>query len=520
MVRKIFIAIMLIFFLSFMYSPTSAQVPLLLQVPQQYFEAKPGETVSVPVTLVNTGNESIENITIHVSGPLVKGLLYGQEYIEKLEAGETMDKTLSIYVQDVRAGVYDLKIIAKVGVTFIEVPISLRVLTQISYSADIDVGNKYIFGQDVTITLLVSSSSNGVIFGDVSYEIYRNNNLIAQRTVRNIFLYPDPPRNKWEYPIFIPRPSVGNYTVIMRSTFRGLSRTVTKSFLVYQRVLSYEAKFENGVISVKVTDEHGNRVGGIPVNIEGTQLQTNSYGIAFIEANKPGTYRITLNLDGKIVETFVEVKRLFLDYEQRNETLLVYVRDSSGVGIPKASVEAIGPLGKSYGTTDENGTALINLNETGFGSIRIKAENDAYIGAEAVVDVKKPQPPETETPSPSTTSPIPTSTNQTTTPVSPLQPKDYGNLPLILILSAVLFGSTSYIALFRPLKFEEQMDKYYFVKIKAPRLREIQGFTYEKAIDAVDARATKGEVTIENGKVIWKIEKLEPGEEAFLQVLL
>jgi len=313
---------------------------------------------------------------------------------------------------------------------------------------------------------------------------------------------------------------VGNYTVIMRSSFRGLSKTVTKSFLVYQRSLSYETKFEKGIIYVRVTDEQGNGVEGIPVNIEGTQLQTNSYGVAFIEANEPGTYRITLNLDGRIVETFVEVKKLFVDYEQRNETLLVYVRDSSGVGIPKVSVEAIGPLGKSYGTTDENGTAMIDLNETGFGSIKIKAENDAYIGAEAMITVEMPKPPKTETPSPSTTSSPSTPINQTTTPVSPPQPKDYGNLPLILILSAVLFGSTSYLALFKPLKFEEQLDKYYFVKIRAPRLREIQNFRYEKAIDAVEARATKGKVMIEDGRVVWEIEKLEPGEEAFLQVLL
>lgn len=517
MIRKIFITIILIIFMSSLSPPVSAQVPLLLQLPQQYFEAKPGETVSVPVTLVNVGNETIENITIHISGPLVKGLLYGQDYIKKLEPGETLDETLPIYVQDARAGVYDLKVVARVGVTFIEIPISLRVLTQISYSADIEVGEKYLFGKDVTITLLVISSSNGVIFGDVSYEIYRNNNLIAQRNLRNIFLYPDSPRNKWEYPIFIPRPSVGNYTVIMRSTFRGLSKTVTKSFLVYQRTLNYETKFENGVIYVRVTDEQGNGVGGIPVNIEGTQLQTNSYGMTFTEANEPGTYRITLNLDGKIVETYIEVKKLFVDYEQRNETLLVYVRDSSGSGIPKVSVEAIGPLGKSYGTTDENGTAVIDLNETGFGSIRIKAESDAYIGAEAVITVEKPKTPESETPSPTTTS---TPMNQTTTPLPPPQPKDYGNLPLILILSAVLFGSTSYLALFKPLKFEEKVDKYYFVKIKAPRLREMQNFRYERAIDAVDARATKGKVTIEDGKLIWEIEKLEPGEEAFLQVIL
>ncbi|AGT34317.1 hypothetical protein OCC_14185 [Thermococcus litoralis DSM 5473] len=56
--------------------------------------------------------------------------------------------------------------------------------------------------------------------------------------------------------------------------------------------------------------------------------------------------------------------------------------------------------------------------------------------------------------------------------------------------------------------------------MRAPRLRELRNFRYEKAINAVDARATKGKVAIEDGKVIWEIDKLEPGEEAFLQVIL
>jgi hypothetical protein len=165
--------------------------------------------------------------------------------------------------------------------------------------------------------------------------------------------------------------------------------------------------------------------------------------------------------------------------------------------------------------TDENGTALINLNETGFGSISLKAESDRYLGAEAIIAVKEHQKPETQTPTQTTSTPI----NQTT-PIPPAKPKDYGNLPIILVLSAVLFGSTSYLALFRPLKFEEQLDRYYFVKVRAPRMRELQNFRYEKAINAVEARATKGRVTIEDGKVIWEIDKLEPGEEAFLQVIL
>ncbi|USS41552.1 hypothetical protein NF865_05170 [Thermococcus aggregans] len=493
----------------------SAQPSLLLEVAQESFEAKPGETILVPVTLSNIGNETAENISIYISGPLIEGVLYSQDVIKKLEPGEKVEKTLPIYIENPKAGVYDLKVVARVGAVLVEVPISLRVLTKVGYSIDVDVKDRYLLGEDVAITLKVSSSSNGIIFGDVSYEIYKGNTSIAEKSIHNIFLYPEYPKNRWEYLIFLPKPDVGKYTVVMRARFGGISKTIAKSFEVYQRKLRYETKFERGIIYVRVLDEKGNGVEGIPVTIEGTELKTNSYGMAFIEAKEPGTYHITLNLDGKIVETFVEVKKLFMNYEQRNETLLVYVRDSAGKGIGNVTIEAIGPIGKTYGVTDENGTALINLNETGFGSISLKAESDRYLGAEAIITVKEPKKPETKTPIQTTSTPI----NQTT-PIQPVKPKDYGNLPIILVLSAVIFGSTSYLALFRPLKFEEQLDKYYFVKVRAPRVRELHNFRYEKAINAVDARATKGKITIEDGRIIWEIDKLEPGEEAFLQAIL
>lgn len=495
-------------------SGVSAQPSLLLEVPQKSFEAKPGETISVPVAVSNIGNETAENVTIYISGPLVEGLLYSQDVIKTLKPGEKIEKTLPIYVENPKAGTYELKVVARVGAVLIEVPISLRVLTKVSYSIDIDVNDRYLFGEDVAITLKVSSSSNGIIFGDVSYEIYRENVSVAEKSIHNIFLYPEYPKNRWEYVIFLPKPDVGKYTIVMRARFGGISKTITKSFEVYQRKLRYETKFEKGIIYVRVLDEEGKGVEGVPVTIEGTELKTNSYGIAFIEAKEPGTYRISLNLDGKIVETFVEVKKLFMSYEQKNETLLVYIRDSAGKGIGNVTIEAIGPIGKTYSVTNENGTAVINLNETGFGSISLKAESDRYLGAEAIVTVKEPKKPETETPT-QTTPPI----NQTT-PIPPAKPRDYGNLPIILVLSAIIFGSTSYLALFKPLKFEEQLDKYYFVKVKAPRLRELRNFRYEKAINAVDARATKGKTEIEDGKVVWEIDKLEPGEEAFLQVIL
>ncbi len=93
-------------------------------------------------------------------------------------------------------------------------------------------------------------------------------------------------------------------------------------------------------------------------------------------------------------------------------------------------------------------------------------------------------------------------------------------LGLLLILSAAVLAGTSYAAFFMPTVHEEELDRHYFVKVHAPRLRRLENFRYEKGISAVDARATRGSISIRDGKVVWEIEQLEPDEEAYLQIRL
>jgi len=142
--------------------------------------------------------------------------------------------------------------------------------------------------------------------------------------------------------------------------------------------------------------------------------------------------------------------------------------------------------------------------------------------------VKKPKPIQTTTTTTKTPTNATTTTRKITTTTSarfsikiPLKIRiDYERLSIILIVSALLFGISSYAAFFMPIKLEEQLDGYYFVKVKAPRLRKLKKFRYRKAISVASVRATKGRVEIKDSEIIWEIDELAPGEEAFLQVIL
>ena len=83
-----------------------------------------------------------------------------------------------------------------------------------------------------------------------------------------------------------------------------------------------------------------------------------------------------------------------------------------------------------------------------------------------------------------------------------------------------MFGGSIYLSFLRPHLIEEELGKYYFVKLRAPRILPIRNFRWEKGMNAVEVRATKGNAKIEGSKVVWTIDELEPGEEAILQVVL
>lgn len=493
--------------------PQARGEPVLILHPrEQIFNAYPGDSVEVYFNLTNLGNESAKNVFVVIDN-LPEGATYTQEVIQELSPNQTYGGHVQIILNNVRAGTYRLYLVAKIrdSPIMVKIPLTLRVLTEIDYSLKIDTQEKYIYGNDVPISCEIRSKSNGVLMGTVKIELYKGNELIkaiSESTYINAY-------DKKEYSIILPRPEVGRYLVVMKTKFNDVEKTESREFEVYQRKLTYTASFENGVITVQVKDEEGKGVGGIPVQINSLSLKTDPLGVVQIEAKEPGTYKIKLNLDGRLVETFVEVKKLFLDYSVKNESLIVHVRDSSGKGIPNVSVSIEGIGGKEYQITDDNGKIEANLTKIGFGLVKIKAESSRYIGDEKSVSIAKPKPPVTTT---STTTTV-TTVTQTNTPMTK-PPKNYGNLPIILLLSALLFGGSSYMAFFRPMIFEEQLDKYYFIKVKAPRLRSLENYTLERTVNAVDVRATKGKARIEENRVIWEIEHLEPGEEAFLQVIL
>lgn len=513
---------LLIMMLSLSASLSLAQPIIVLELQKDFFEGEPGDTINIPILVKNIGDTAAENVTIYISGP-VKGFLYTQAVIPELGPNQTREVNLQVYIKDAEAGVYDLKAVGRLGPLLFERPVKVKVLTVIDYKISMEMNEKYLYGSDVEIKLQVRSLSNGVILGKIELGLYSKKGLLTKKSWVTYLN----PQDKWEYLLFLPRPDIGEYTAILRTNFGGISKTLSRSFLVYQRHLSYEAKFENGIIYVRVFDKKGEGVKDVPVEIEGVEFKTDSFGMVQYEAKEPGVYKIKLNLDGKVVESLVNVEKLFLHYQQQNETLVVYVRDSAGNSIPNVTIKASGDKGNVYAITDPEGKVRINLNETGFGPITLRAESSKYMGDEKIVTVEKPKSIQTlatitKTPT-NTATPrkIATATPSRFSIKMPLKIRmDYERLPIILIVSALLFGISSYAAFFMPIKLEEQLDGYYFVKVKAPRLRKLKKFRYRKAISVAGVRATKGRVEVRDSEIIWEIDELAPGEEAFLQVIL
>ncbi|WP_052696162.1 COG1470 family protein [Palaeococcus ferrophilus] len=516
-----FIIAMLILPASF----STGEAVIVLQPLQTSFTGEPGESVDVAFNITNMGNETAGNVLVLIEN-LPEGATYTQAVFKDVGPNETREGHVQIILNKVRAGVYNVNLVARVTGQpgLFKVPLTLRVKTVVDYSPVIEVEDRYLYGSDVTVSCEVRSNSNGVINGLIEIELYRGKELL-KRIAESTYIAP---YDKKEYRIVLPKPDTGSYLVVMHTKFGSEEKTVSKSFEVYRRNLAYEAYFENGVITVRVYNEEGKGVEGIPVNVNGMALKTDSNGLVMIEAKEPGSYRITMDFDGKTVETVVEVKKLFLDYSLSNEMLEVYVRDSSGKGIANVSVSAEGVKGRLYGVTDEDGSVAFKVSQLGYGPVRIKAQSSHFLGDEKTLNIPRPTTP-TPTPTPTvtetvTSTPTPTETlnvTNTTIPTLPVEEgRNYGTLALILLLSALTLTGSSYMAFFRPVIMEEQLDRYYFIKVRAPKLKSMKEVNIIREVNAVDARATKGKVTIDGSRIVWEIEELEPEEEASLQILL
>ncbi|WP_258084688.1 hypothetical protein [Thermococcus thermotolerans] len=503
-------AILLIILLIPIFLPrVSAQSPLVIVPLNDNFTGVPGDTIIIPFQLRNLGNQTVSNVTVYVTGP-AEGFLYGSKVIrEPIEPNGTVQDTISVKLLNLDPGRYNLTIVARAGSSYSEARITISVKTLVDYALRIDVNDEYTYGSNVTALLKITSQANGVIIGRLGYTLSRDGTVLETFTT-TIYLRPG---ESWVKELKLTTPRVGDYSVYFWANFSGRFKSKRATFRVYQRNLRYDAYFKDGAIYVHVYDENRQGVPDISVKINGIPFKTDDGGTVSYLVEKPGTYEVVLNLDGKIVTTFVEVRKLFLSATQENETLLVRVVDSTGKPVPNITVTASGPLGKDYSATNSSGIAEIDLEKTGYGTIMLRAESSRYMGGETSVKVAPPAKP-TQTPTTTTTPPAVT----TTTPAKP--PKNYGPLAAILLIAGVLLAGTSYLAFFRPIIQEEMLDRYYFVKVRAPKLRVMEGFRFEKGVNAIEVKATKGRAEIKDGLIVWEIEHLEPEEEAYLQVIL
>ncbi len=501
---------------------TAAQSPIVIKALTDKVSGAPGDVVKIPFQLINLGSANVSNITVYVTGPS-QGFLYETKIIPgPIKPNESVSGIITVQISSINPvspGDYKLKLVAQSNISYSETEVTIHVGTYVNFDLSIGVGERYIYGNNITASLRITSRSNGVIIGRIGYTLYLNDTVL-QSIETVIFLQPG---ESWYKILNLTKPAVGQYTLRLWANFAGHYKSTIAKFIVYQRKLKYRAYFENGAIHIIVTDKNGSGVGGITVKAtlagsgETSTLVTAPDGTIVYPVEKAGLYQLTLNLDGKVVTDVIPVHQLALDISQDGKELWIRVRGPENP-VPNITITVSGPLGKSYAVTNASGEAIINLTGVGYGTLLISAESTQYLSTHTSFNAK---PPVTTTTLPTTTTPQPASniTLSTTTIPKTGRPNMAG-LALLMFLSAVILAGTSYVAFFTPTIHEEELDHHYFVKVHSPRLRGLENFRYERGISAVDAKATKGRVSISDGKVVWEIEHLEPSEEAYLQIRL
>nr|WP_206204484.1 hypothetical protein [Thermococcus sp. 21S7] len=487
----------------------SAQPVIHVSALNHEFSGLPGDTLVIPFNVTNLGNETLSNFSVYLSGP-AEGFLYQTKVIrEPLGPGGSISDTIVLKILNAGPGLYTVRLVARVGEVYSEDVIHVRVKTLMDFRLTITADDRYIYGKEKDVLLEISSRSNGILSGRVGYSLEGPGGRILNVTTVTYVR----PGGSWRETVPIKGLSPGRYTVSLWANFSGVYRETRRTFEIYQRNLTYRAYYKGGAIYVRILEGSAG-VGDIDVYINGAHFTTDENGLVEYPVTGPGTYGIVMNLDGRIERTSVEVQRLTVDVGQLKDELWVRVRNPSGP-VPNVTVVVSGPEGTAYCVTNTTGAALVNLNKTGYGTLMVRAESDRYLPGEATIKVI---PPETETPT--TTTPTTTTAPLTTATTPAKPPRNYGPLAAILLIAGAVLAGSSYVAFFRPIVQEETLDRYYFVKVKAPRLRGVDNFRFEKGVNAVVVRATKGNAKIGDGKVVWEIDHLEPEEEAYLQVIL
>ncbi len=495
----------------------SASISFEVSPVKDVISAPPGAIVSVPVRVTNTGDEPLNNLTLSIAWNLENGL-YTVNKTVYVGVNESKEFDLTINVPELPSGDYEIMIRGILGNISVEKEMTIHVEREVVYSLDVDVGSCYPYGSDVEIRFSLVSHSNDRIAGTIWMKVYRDGDVVEEKE-ESVYLDPG---EGWSYPMVIPRPDIGTYRVKLSANLSGVYREIEKTFVVYRRNFTYRAWYSNGALMVQVKLANGSPVGGIEVTVNGVKMKTDKEGLIRYPTTSPGLYEIELNLDGVLEKTALYVGRLFVSYELRGSTLKLKVLDSSGDPVPNVTLSIAGPEGEYQAVTNGNGEASVPLSFVGYGTLSITASAENYVGSSLIITVPSPLHPST-TSTPQTTTTADQLTTTTTTQGTPVGKGKSGvNLALIgsILLGLVVFGGSFYLAFLRPHIIEEELGKYYFVKLRAPRLVALRDFTWERGMNAIEVRATKGEARIEGSKVTWRIDELKPGEEAVLQVVL
>ncbi|NJF24065.1 carboxypeptidase regulatory-like domain-containing protein [Thermococcus sp. Bubb.Bath] len=501
-------------------------LPFILQPLQDNIEVLPGSALTIPVRVTNLLNESLENMSVVLKWAAGGGL-YVVNKTTPIGPHESRVFDLTLRVPMVPSGTYNLTVLGLWGNFTVEKNMTVTVKPYVEYTMDAEVGYSYIYGHDVLMNFSIVSYSNDVLTGPIWVKVYRNNTLVDQHAE----IYPLQPGGTWKYSIKLEKPKTGIYTVLFSANLSGIYREVKKTFVVYRRRFNYTVWYSDGALRVRVLLSNGSPAAGVPVSFDGIKLETNGEGLAVYPTTEPRTYNVTLNLDGIIKKIPVTVGQLRLNTTVSGGNLVIRVVDSSGNPVPNVTLSITASRGEYTAITGEDGTAKLSVDALGYGPVSISATAVGYVGATATLAITSMWSPitttgstyKTTTSSSSTTTPLTSSTlPTTTTPIPPSTPKG-SSLPaeaLVLGVSAAILVGGIYLSFFRPHIIEEELGRYYFVKLKAPRLVPLKDFHWEGQMNAVEVRATEGDARIEGNTVIWEIEEMKPGEEAVLQVVL
>lgn len=521
-----FIVVWLLLMLPLIYIPSNSATEISFDVSpvKPRIESPPGAIISVPLRVTNTGEVPLNNLTISLVWELENGL-YVVNRTVYVGVNESRVFDLTLKVPNLPSGEYNLTVRGLLGNVTIEKRLILYVKPEVIYSLFIDVGDRYIYGNDVEIKFFLVSHSNDRIIGPIWMKVYRNGTLVEDKAeIRYI-----DPNWKWNYTMILQRPKIGIYSVKLAANMSGVYREVGKTFVVYRRRFTYRVWYWNGELKVQVKLINDSPVKGVEVTVNGLNLKTDENGLVRYPTTSPGIYEIQLNLDGVVEKTALYVGRLFINYEVKGEALRLKVLNSNGNPVPNVTLSIAGPKGEYSAVTDEKGEASISINALGYGTISITATAENYVGSSLTIAIPSPSPATSTTTTTTTASSSTTTTTtpQTTTttssrPSTNVKGKGGASWSEIgaVLLGLVILGGTSYVSFMRPHITEEELGRYYFVKLRAPRLVLLRNFRWERGMNAVEVRATRGEAKIEGSKVVWTIDELEPGEEAVLQVVL